>query len=467
MRSGAAREQRWLVALFLLTLPAVTARLYASDEIEYFAYLRSLWFDRDVSFDNEYRHFYDIGVARTDGFRDTFLVPVTPTGKRENFATLGCALLWAPFYAVADVTARLAGSGSRRLAADGYSSIYIAAVAYGSAFYGFLALILSIRAATRLTGDGVLAGVAVWFGTPLLFYMYAAPGFSHACSAFAVAVFVTVWLQVRERWTPRGLAALGAAAALMAMVREQDVFYAAGPALDFVWSRWRNRPVDVRASAAAAAAGIAGFVLVYSPQLLAYLSLNGRPGPSTLVARKMTWTSPHAVDVLASPRHGLLIWTPLVLLALAGLLWLWRAAAAADRAAGTRHRQPAAICVLLMLLLQIYVTGSVESWTVAGAFGQRRFVGATILLVIGLAALWQSLPRGVPRLAAGVAIAAAVWWNVGLMALFGAGLMDRQRLEVRRNAYDVFVTLPRIAPDLAYRYAVERETFFKPSAPQR
>ena len=45
------------VLVFLLSLPAVTVRLYASDEIEYFAYLRSVWFDHDLSFDNEYRFF--------------------------------------------------------------------------------------------------------------------------------------------------------------------------------------------------------------------------------------------------------------------------------------------------------------------------------------------------------------------------------------------------------------------------
>ena len=44
----------WLFALFLVTLPAVNVRLYASDEVQYFAFLRSLWFDRDLSFDNEY-----------------------------------------------------------------------------------------------------------------------------------------------------------------------------------------------------------------------------------------------------------------------------------------------------------------------------------------------------------------------------------------------------------------------------
>ena len=79
------------------------------------------------------------------------------------------------------------------------------------------------------------AALAVWLGTPLLFYMYVAPPFSHACSAFGVALFTYVWLRIRDDWSTRGLIALGAAGALMAMVREQDAFFAAGPALDFLW----------------------------------------------------------------------------------------------------------------------------------------------------------------------------------------------------------------------------------------
>ena len=92
-----------LVLVFLLSLPAVTTRLYASDEIQYFAYLRSLWFDHDVSFQNEYEYFYDRGIARARGFHETFLEFETPTGLRYNFGTIGSALLWAPFYAVGDL----------------------------------------------------------------------------------------------------------------------------------------------------------------------------------------------------------------------------------------------------------------------------------------------------------------------------------------------------------------------------
>jgi hypothetical protein len=487
------RDLLLLALLFVVSLPAVTPRVYASDEVQYFAYLRSLWFDRDVSFDNEYRYFYNRGIARTAGFEQTFLEPRTPTGLRENFGTLGSALLWAPFYGVADLTVRLRRATGATVQADGYSAPYLAAVAIGSATYAFAALALSIAAARHLTGAGLLAALAVWLGTPLLFYMYAAPAFAHAPSAFAVALFVTIWLHVRRRWSVRGLAALGAAAALMAMVREQDILYALGPALDYALAL-KDR-VAGRASPdapligwmAAPLAGMAAFLLAYTPQLLAYWSLNGRLGPSTLVTRKMTWTAPHALGVLASPEHGFFAWTPLALLAVAGLLIGGIGArglglrAGARGPVGTDHRSRTpddpspitalpspvsdrrriAICLVLMLMLQVYVIGSVESWTVAGAFGQRRFVSATILLVIGLAALWQALPRGLPTLAVSAMTLAAIWWNVGLMALFGAGLMDRQRLHLRQNAYDVFVTLPREGPALAHRYFTDRDSFYK------
>jgi hypothetical protein len=116
-----------------------------------------------------------------------------------------------------------------------------------------------------------------------------------------------------------------------------------------------------------------------------------------------------------------------------------------------------------MLATQIYVSGSVESWTVAGAFGQRRFVALTIFLTMGIATIWSRAHwrASRTRYAVGACVAVAIWWNVALMALFGSGLMDRQRLEPRRNAYDVFVTLPKMAPQLAYRYFTNRRSFYK------
>ena len=87
------RELAVLILLFLCSLPAVTARLYSSDEVEYFSYLRSLWFDHDVSFENEYQYFYDHQIAQSGDFHQTFLELTTPAGRRINYGTIGSAML--------------------------------------------------------------------------------------------------------------------------------------------------------------------------------------------------------------------------------------------------------------------------------------------------------------------------------------------------------------------------------------
>ena len=443
-----------LALIFALSLPAVTTRFYASDEVQFFAWLRSAAFDRDADFDNEYRYFADTGTIPDEGFRITFLDETNEAGRRRNFTPIGTAILWAPFFVLGHMAALATGAP-----ANGLSQPYIAAVTYGSAMYGFLALVLTHAIVRRVVEDASwIPTFVVWCGTPLLFYMYVAPGFSHACSAFAVSLFLWIWLRVRSHWTPAGAAYLGASAALMAMVREQDLFFAAGPALDFL--RWSFRGAPIAAVVRSAVTGVFTTALVYFPQLAAYQALNGHPGPGREVARKMTWWSPHAFGVLWSTEHGLFFWTPLALVAVLGLIWL-----AMSR---TRHSAPdaswVALVAIIMVGLQIYVSGSVESWTVAGSFGQRRFVALTPLLALGLA-VWIAQARAAsgpaPRVLVGALILVLVWWNLGLMAQFGLHLMDRQRLSLGRNARTTFVELPLEMPSLVARYFTDRSSFYR------
>jgi len=481
---SSARSLPWAVVtlLFLISLPAVTTRLYASDEIEYFAYLRSLYFDRDLSFDNEYRYFYDHGIAqggqprsngtgrRGDLFHKTFLEDTTATGLRKNFAPIGSAILWAPFYIVADVGVRIARAFGSSVAGDGFSRPYISAVAFGSAVYGFLALVLSAIAARRIAGVRAGTLAAVCFGTPLVFYMYVAPGFSHANSAFAVASFVVAWLHVRRNWSAGGVVALGALAALMGMVREQDVFIAIGPAIDYMVRMGRAVRTGDRSPGEMvwkAALGVAAVAVLFLPQAIAYLTLYGRLGPSPDVQQKMTWTSPNAWRVLASPDNGWFFWTPLALPALIGLVVLVCGYGRRENGAPVTDRDRrwiGGIC-LVMLASQIYVSGSLDTWAGAGSFGQRRLVGLTIFLVIGLGALSQVTRAGWPRFAANAIIVLSIWWNLGLIAQFATGLMDRSRVEPARNAYNNFVTIPLEFPTLAYRYLFDRQSFYQSRTP--
>ena len=124
-RMPSRRELILLGLVFVLTLPAVTKRLYASDEIEYFAWLRSIAFDRDANFENEYQHFYDAGVSASPDFHETFLERTTESGRRINYTSPGTAILWSPFYGIGHLVALIVGAP-----ADGFSQPYIYSIAY-------------------------------------------------------------------------------------------------------------------------------------------------------------------------------------------------------------------------------------------------------------------------------------------------------------------------------------------------
>src|SRR5258706_9474465 len=135
----ADRHRAALLLLALALAPLTTLRLYAADEIQYFAYLRSLVVDHDLDLTNEYRWFVEKDPAEYDGFARTFLIPKTPAGRAPNNAPIGCAFLWAPFYAPVVGLEALLGSGS---SPPGYSRLDFSTVCIASMLYGVVGLFL-------------------------------------------------------------------------------------------------------------------------------------------------------------------------------------------------------------------------------------------------------------------------------------------------------------------------------------
>jgi hypothetical protein len=288
---------------------------------------------------------------------------------------------------------------------------------------------------------------AVLWGTPLLYYVTLGPGFSHAVSLFVISLLLWLTLRARGHELTFGRAALlGATGGLAALVREQDGLLLAVPTLVIALDSWRGQRVPAAVTRLATMGAAA--VVVFIPQLLAYRAINGRFGPSHLVARKMSFAGPHVLAVLFDPAHGLFVWAPLLLLAAAGLVF---------SVVRARRGDPVPLALAAALLLQIWINGSVESWTQAGAFGSRRFVGATPLLAWGLAALLATVLPRVDRRAVAAGLFVFAWWNVSLMVQFGLRLMDRQGLEWPRVAVNQVTEVPRHIGRSAWLFFTDRE----------
>ena len=432
-----------LALLMMASLVLVTPRVAESDAVEYFSYLHSIFFDQDLDFTNEYTYFYEEDPEGRQGFKETFLDRETPTGLKNNFGPIGTALLWSPFYLVTHAVAWVAHSLGAAVEPDGLSRTYRWAVTLASAIYGSIGLLLSFRLARRFADAEAcfLAVVGLWWATPVAFYMYVAPGMSHAASLFAVALFFSLWPWATagslKRW-----ALWGVSAGLMALVREQDGLFAVAALLAALSSRLET---DLTGRVKRVLAFGAAAFLVFLPQLLVYQVLYGRPAPSPHVANKMYWSSPHFFEVLLSSEHGLLFWSPLLLVFFVGAILLFR------------REVSAGFVLAVSFLSQVYISGAVDSWTMAGAFGARRFVATTVIFAVWGALVMESLRPHLRRAGSYIAVGFFILWNLSLMVQFGLGLMNRDRIVWREVLHNhVYEVPPRIVSVIG-RYFTERD----------
>jgi hypothetical protein len=459
LRRWVARLSRYdtgllvIIALFVLLLPLSVPRVALSDEVQYYAYLRSLYFDGDLNFQNEYEHFANAGRANGDLavfnalLRPDAVNPNPATGLWRNVAPVGSALLWAPGFVLADGLVRLSNALGAAIPADGYSWPYIWAVCYMSALYSLLGLLLTYRLARRFSSSfaAALATVTVWLASPLVFYTYIAMPWSHATGFFLVALFLTFWLRgsttLWEAQAQRPLwvwALLGLIGGMMALTREQLGLLLLMPAVEGLVAyarmlRERQWPEMGRLFGAHLL-----FLLVLglalTPQLAAYQVLNGRPLPSSTVAEKLNWLSPNFFNTLFNPGHGAFMWSPVLLLGLVGLWWL--------------RRDDALLAALLLLgfLAQTYINGAFgTTWHLSRSFGFRRLIECTPIFVLGLAALIMTLRERLGTWPLLLLALVLVYWNVGLIAQWTVVRPAEARpgLVWHNMLYYQFVEVPR------------------------
>ncbi|HYP39525.1 MAG TPA: glycosyltransferase family 39 protein [Chloroflexia bacterium] len=451
-----------LVTLFVVVAPLVTSRIYASDEIQYFAYTHSLFFDGDLDFSNQYLYFYESDKVKFQAiYEDLYLKHEPETGLPINVAPIGTGLLWMPSFAAAHSFVLAASALGMDIPANGYSQPYIVAICLTSYLYGCLGLLLCYLLAKGLFGSGVaaFAVATVWLATPLVFYTVVAPPWSHATSLFTVTLFLWYWNRTRrkEGRSLREWALLGASAGLMMLVREQDALFMVVPATEAALALVGDWRAKVQALTANIRRWVIGLLLmgitaavVFVPQLIAYRVITGGFGPSKVVSGKFTWTAPNALNVLFSPEHGLIPWTPVLVLALIGLALLWRT----DRTL--------TLALSVAFLLQVYVAGSFLTWQSAGSFGQRRFINSTSIFVLGACALvaW-ALANGCPKwLIAGVA-ALFVAWNAGLLMQYALWCSPQRQGLDWATVLKGQVEMPGRAASLIWDYLTDRQKFYR------
>ncbi len=439
------RPEIWLGLLFLITLPLVNPWI-RGDGVGYYAYLRAPIIEHSLNFENDYRSanasFRGPRVDENNSLKPELR---TPTGHLENHFTVGPAILWSPFFLAAHAGVLLARAWGSPVAADGFSAPYRLAVAFATAFYGFLSLLLSFRLARQYvaTWCALLATIGIWWASSLPVYMYFNPSWSHALSAFMVAFFLWYWHQTHARRTLRQWLLLGVCTGLML-----DVYYPNAMVLivllleAFVQYRaaFRDpsaapRPVRLLANQLLFAAVS---IVCFLPTFIAHRIIYGDALESGYIPlRDWLWSRPALFAVLFSSNHGLLAWTPLLLLSLLGLAIFCRRAPAI----GVYF---AAAALAFYLFIACY-----PDWAGISSFGNRFFVSLTLIFVLGLAVFLDALARLFTSqrsalLLAAALLAAFMLWNTGLMFQWGSHLVPaRGPIRFPAMIHNQFYVVPR------------------------
>ncbi len=361
----------------------------ASDGREYFVQVRSLVLDRDLDFANENAVF---GVRGTAGLY-----------------AFGAPLLWAPFFIAAHLSLSLLNLFGASFALEGFSNPYQRAIGLGTLVYGAVGLALIFRMLSTFFTRGLaaFATIALTSGSFLIWYLTVDNSMVHGVSMFATTLFLFAWHRAGRTPSAGRWLAMGAAAGLMALVRWQNVLFAAAPLAVLAWDAMRSsasgRP-GARAGELLRHLAIfaASATVVFLPQLFFWKVVRGGWFDMPSAEHGMGATGLHVADVLFSSNHGLLSWSPVVYLALPGLLLF--------------ARRDARLFVALAagFAAQLLVNGAVDVWWGGAGFGARRFANCALVFAIGLAAALDWARRR-PLVAPAAVLGALVLLNASVM----------------------------------------------------
>ena len=421
----------------------------------YYAYARALLIEHRLDFEPYWQNANaSFRMGRLDSEGQVRTTEYTTTGRIDNHFSIGPAILWSPFLVTADVLVRVDRVLGGQVAENGFSFPYIVAMSLGTAIYGFLAVFLSFRLAKKYLPErwAFLGSLGIWFASSLPVYMYFNPSWSHAHSAFMVAVFFWYWERTRRGRTWMQWAVLGAISGLML-----DVYYVNGvllivPLIESLAGYWQS--VQTRQLQGAVRLWLQNLVFVVMVSV-AFLP--------TLITKKIIYggylnfgyhvgwflTSPALLKVAFASEHGLFSWTPIVLLAVIGLVLLQK-----------RDRM-LSLCCVAAFAIYLYAIGCYEDWAGISSFGSRFFVSLTPVFVLGLAGFFDFVAGVIDEQRANIlaacTVSVLVLWNAGLIFQWGTHLIPaRGPISWRDAAYNQVAVVPAQAARTVEAYLVRR-----------
>lgn len=362
----------WVYHIKVLNAPKVY-----SDGFGYYAYLPALVYgDFSFSFIEAGRWEHSLKLIET-------------AGGVVNKYPVGVAIMESPFFFAAHLVSLLRDALTGSATATGYSNLYQYMILVGGVCYWVVGTALLYMLLTKYLHFtkrvSLITCIVITYGTNLFHYASYDACFSHVYSYFLFNLFLyyMCWYEERDAEGRNKMwqtCIFGFLAGLIFMCRNTNIIFV----LTYVfygvvnWKTLRARVITVLKPRRAVPIVLTGFVTLF-PQLLYWHTATGHWFLYSYGSESFYWLSPQLGNFLFSVRKGLFFWSPVLLLALIGMI------------VACKKRAKIYTGLVLFFLLIVYVSSTWWMWFYGGSFGQRVCVDFMCVFAVFIAFLLSGL----------------------------------------------------------------------------
>lgn len=398
----------WVYHTKVLNAPKVY-----SDGFGYYVYLPALVY-RDFTFSFVEGWEHPLGL-------------IEAAGGLVNKYPVGVAVMESPFFFAAHLISLLRDALTGSVTATGYTNLYQYMVLFGGVCYWIAGTALLYMLLTKYLGFSkrvsLFTCIVITYGTNLFHYASYDACFSHVYSYFLFDAFLyyLCWYEERDEegrnrfWQT---CIFGFLAGLIFMCRNTNILFV----LTYVfygvtnWNTLKARMVKILNPIRAVPIILTGCLTIL-PQMLYWHTATGHWFLYSYGGESFYWTSPQLGNFLFSVRKGLFFWSPVLLLALVGMV------------AAYKVKEQLYVGLIAFFVSIVYVSSAWWSWYYGGSFGQRVAVDFMCLFAIFIAHLIDALDKGKKRgggqckykVALGAVIvycSVCIVWNLVCMAAY-------------------------------------------------
>ncbi|PKP46610.1 MAG: hypothetical protein CVT94_14120 [Bacteroidetes bacterium HGW-Bacteroidetes-11] len=342
-----------------------------ADVLHYYAYLPALLVYNDLNLDF---------VAKAPGkFSDRFWPVTAPNGKYVIMTTMGMSIMYSPFVVPTHYFLKFTGNK-----AEGYSLPYIWALIFSSVFYILISLILLRRMLKPLYSEKTIAAtlLIVILGTNIIHYITREAAFSHAYSFFLIVWLIYIVDKYYKKPSAGNALLVGFISGLITLVRPTNAvalilipLWSIGSLSDLrerlmlIFKNWHHLILLMFT-----------LILTWVPQIIYWKMTSGQyffNGYGD--GGRFFFGNPQIINILFSYRKGWLLYTPSMILAIAGFVWLYKS------------NKPYFYPILIFFVINTWVLASWWLWWFGGSYGNRAFIDMYGLLAFPLAAFIQRI----------------------------------------------------------------------------